>query len=95
MDLSEWRAGEVTADPNVKLEAATLAAGCFWCVEAALELYRNEEQRQIAEKSLAEKDASGDLRRMIVTEILPATAFVLESGLLQLESRGEVLPEDY
>lgn len=156
VDLSDLRASSAEPSPMqapANLATATLAAGCFWCVEAVLErivgvhrvesgytggdsvdpsyreisggrtghaecvqiefdpallsyeklltvfwelhdpttrdrqgadrgsqyrsaiFYHDDEQRMTAERSLAEKEASGDLRDAIVTEIAPATTF--------------------
>ncbi|MGI9244889.1 MAG: peptide-methionine (S)-S-oxide reductase MsrA [Verrucomicrobiales bacterium] len=156
VDLSHLRAADAAqaaGQAPANLEIATLAAGCFWCVEAVLEriagvhrvesgytggespdptyrkissgrtghaecvqiefdptvlsyeqlltvfwelhdpttrdrqgadrgsqyrsviFYHDDEQRRTAERSLAEKEASGDLRDAIVTALVPATKF--------------------
>ena len=154
VDVSGLRAVGVSAVVgDAELETATLAAGCFWCVEAVLErikgvvsvesgytggetpnptygqisggrtghaeavqirfdptllsyeqllmvfwelhdpttknrqgadrgtqyrsviFYHDDKQREVAEASLAAKDASDHLKRGIVTEIVPLTTF--------------------
>jgi len=58
----------------MKEERAIFAGGCFWGIRSAI-FYTSDEQKRIAEATIADVEASGLWPGKVVTEISPAGAF--------------------